>query len=124
MTGYRLTKLIEDTKMLPARERQAVVREVKELTTMPQIGISADGAFELIGRLVSSRARTVKQAASDRRGRVLVGARVPRAVADRYRAAAADEGISLYAWVRRALDVQADGAAQLESPETVGTQGV
>lgn len=42
--------------------------------------------------------------ANDAAARTLVGARIPRETADRYREAAAAEGISLYRWVCTALE--------------------
>lgn len=57
---------------------------------------------------VAAAGRCMAKRESDRhtdyKRRVLVGARVPRAFAERCRTAAETEGISLYAWVVRALE--------------------
>lgn len=123
MTGGQLARMIETAKKLPARERTAVVEEVKSITTAPGLGVSKEAAFEMLARVISARGRTLSRAAVDRRGRVLVGARVSRTRAEGYRAAARLEGISLYAWVCRALDARliesANEVAAGEEPQDI-----
>ena len=62
----------------------------------------------LLIRLAKARRRTVQRADSDaetdRARRVLVGARLPRILADKYRECAASQGISLYRFVCNALE--------------------
>jgi hypothetical protein len=67
-----------------------------------------NGALQTaVGSLAKARRRTLQRAASDEatdhRRRTLVGARIPREEAQRYRQAAQDANRSLYAWVREAL---------------------
>lgn len=57
--------------------------------------------------LIAARARRLSKSAYDGRARILIGARVPRHTADRYRAAAAAAGKSMYRWVCDALDAAA-----------------
>lgn len=60
--------------------------------------------YQLADAAAADRRRRLAGAASDRRRRILVGARVSRADAAAYRAAAEAQGQSLYAWVHTALD--------------------
>lgn len=73
-------------------------------------------ACEALKRLCWARERARKRekqsAATDKRRRVLVGARLPREEAEWCKAAAHSKGMSLYAWCRKAL-LQA--ACQLDS---------
>ena len=59
-------------------------------------------------RLAAARRRTAQRADSDaetdRSRRILVGARLPRILADKYRECAASQGISLYRFVCNALE--------------------
>lgn len=99
-------KTVEIIKKLPADERRAVKAALARIVgrrTIPEAR-----AIECVTSVAAARARTEARRKSDRetdRGRRLtIGARVPREQAERYKAAAADEGISLYAWVVTALD--------------------
>lgn len=60
--------------------------------------------------------------ANDAAARTLVGARIPRETADRYREAAAAEGISLYRWVCTALEKHYIECSKREEATTDGTQ--
>lgn len=60
--------------------------------------------------------------ANDAAARTLVGARIPRETADRYREAAAAEGISLYRWVCTALEKHYIECSKREEDTTDGTQ--
>lgn len=60
--------------------------------------------YQLADAAAADRRRRLAGAASDRRRRILVGARVSRADAAAYRAAAEAQDQSLYAWVHAALD--------------------
>lgn len=58
--------------------------------------------------------------ANDAAARTLVGARIPRETAGRYREAAAAEGISLYRWVCTALEKHYIECSQREEATTDG----
>ena len=60
--------------------------------------------YQIADAAAADRRRRLVGAAGDRRRRTLVGARVSRADAAAYRAAAEAQGQSLYAWVHTALD--------------------
>lgn len=66
----------------------------------------------LISRLVLARRRALQRWESDSRTdvsrRILVGARIPRPLAERYRACAAGHGLSLYRFVCSALEREYD----------------
>lgn len=70
--------------------------------------IAEGGSKDLAERLAKARRRTALRQASDAETdqgrRILVGARVPRPLAERYRAAATARGISLYRFVCNALE--------------------
>ena len=73
-------------------------------------------ALDLLAAVQDARARTARNRAADRetdaRRRKLVGARLPRAVADRVTAAAAAEGLSVYEWTRNAIMAALTAAEQ------------
>lgn len=96
---------------LPADQRRAAARAMLRLRGSGTV-VSRSRALEVVGDMVRAQARTnarrISDARTDAARRVLVGARVPKADADRYRAAAAAAGISLYAWTKAALDAHAD----------------
>ena len=118
---------------LPVDQRKAALRALRQVTGKAPLVLRVR-AFEAIGDLIRAQARTNARRASDAKTdparRTLVGARVPREDADRYRAAAAAEGLSLYAWTRAALDTRADhpppadqaATAQEPSPGTEATE--
>ena len=96
---------------LPVDQRKAALRAFRQVTGKAPLVLRVR-AFEAIGDLIRAQARTNDRRKSDAKTdatrRTLVGARVPRADADRYRAAAAAEGLSLYAWTVAALNAHAD----------------
>lgn len=96
---------------LPVDQRKAALRALRQVTGKAPLVLRVR-AFEAIGDLIRAQARTNDRRKSDAKTdatrRTLVGARVPRADADRYRAAAAAEGLSLYAWTVAALNAHAD----------------
>lgn len=96
---------INAIRTLPKRARgtwAALCGSLSEQQQEQLIGMICD-AYRVV-RKAESDART------DGRRRVLVGARVPRALAERCRQAANREGISLYRWVIRALEKRLEGA--------------
>lgn len=60
--------------------------------------------------------------ANDAAARTLIGARIPRETADRYREAAAAEGVSLYRWVCTALEKHYIECSRREEATTDGIQ--
>ena len=100
---------------LPPAEQQGVIEALRLLAaeTDPE-------AYQAGLRIIKTYARVVRKRASDHATdharRVLVGARVPREDAARYRAAAHALDISLYAWVHQALDAYADAGPWSPSP--------
>lgn len=96
---------------LPVDQRKAALRALRQVTGKAPLVLRVR-AFEAIGDLIRAQARANDRRKSDAKTdatrRTLVGARVPRADADRYRAAAAAEGLSLYAWTVAALNAHAD----------------
>lgn len=96
---------------LPVDQRKAALRALRQVTGKAPLVLRVR-AFEAIGDLIRAQARTndrrKSDAQTDATRRTLVGARVPRADADRYRAAAAAEGLSVYAWTVAALNAHAD----------------
>lgn len=95
---------------LRADQRRAAARALLRLEGRGPVPRAR--ALEVVGDLIRAQARTDARRTSDARTdstrRTLIGARVPRADADRYRAAAAEKGISLYAWTVAALNAYAD----------------
>lgn len=106
MDEHEQRAILRALDRLPADQRRAAARALLRLSGRGPV--SRARALEVLGELVKAQARTNARRTSDARTdstrRTLVGARVPRADADRYRAAAAAEGVSLYAWVRDALE--------------------
>lgn len=62
------------------------------------------GQHEFVSGLLQARRRCTQKLESDMRSRLLVGARVPRQTAERYRHCAKLHGISLYRFVCNALE--------------------
>lgn len=99
-------KTAEIIKSLPIDERRAVRSALARIAGKKRIPEAK--AVECVLMTVAARARTEARRKSDRltdHGRRLtVSARVPRDRAEKYKTAAAAEGLSLYAWVTNALD--------------------
>lgn len=62
------------------------------------------GQHEFVSELLRARRRYAQKQESDVGSRLLVGARVPRQTAERYRQCARQRGISLYRFVCNALE--------------------
>lgn len=110
MNEHEQRAILRALDRLPADQRRAAARALLRLSGRGPV--SRARALEVLGDLVKAQARTnarrVSDARTDSTRRTLIGARVPRADADRYRAAAAEEGVSLYAWTVAALNAHAD----------------
>lgn len=73
------------------------------------LGFLADGGDSaFLERLAAARRRTLQRAdsdaATDLSRRLLIGARLPRELAERYRDCATEHGLSLYRFVCNALE--------------------
>ena len=70
--------------------------------------LASGGSSAFVERLAAARRRTCQRAESDAETdlgrRLLVGARLPRPLAEKYRSCAADHGMSLYRFVCSALE--------------------
>lgn len=102
----RRAMLAELGPLLTAPEREALLRELDRITYWRL------GEAERLTRILYAFAKAARRgerkrelnAASDGRRRILVGARVPREFYERCRQEADAWGLSLYAWVVRALE--------------------
>lgn len=105
MQKWEYRRIMAAVEQLPAEERRAAKRALLRLDGRGPV--SKSRAIEAAGDIIRAAARGHAKRASDRetdrRRRVLVGARVPRELAQRYQAAAAAQGVSLYAWAVAAL---------------------
>lgn len=123
MDEHEQRAILRALDRLPADQRRAAARALLRLSGHGPV--SRARALEVLGDLVRAQARTnarrVSDARTDSARRTLVGARVPRADADRYRAAAAAEGVSLYAWVAAALRDHYAKSTGLIPPEMITT---
>lgn len=110
------TALQNDIASLPTDERQAANAALLRIMGRRQIPGSV--ALAALSQIVDATARGARRRRIDRAGdaarRVLIGARVRRDRAEIYRAAAARQGVSLYAWTVAALDAAAAAAAEGE----------
>ena len=100
----RYAKLLDRLDTMPKPERRVVERALRRLKTGR---ISRAAALDVVADVVQITHRTTtkaaQDAAADHARRCLIGARLPREEVDRYRAAAAKEGVSLYRWTASAL---------------------
>lgn len=99
----RLVNLVGD---LPVDERKAALDALRYLQDRKGTINHVDG-LRLLLDVYTARARSESRRhsdrISDRKRRTLIGARVPHKMADDCRRAAFDEGLSLNAWVTKAL---------------------
>ena len=100
----RYARLLDRLDTMPKPERRVVERALRRLKTGR---ISRAAALDVVADVVQITHRTTtkaaQDAAADHARRCLIGARLPREEVDRYRAAAAKEGVSLYRWTASAL---------------------
>ena len=89
-------------------ERSAANRAMRLIKETKKGWLSKSRAVDAVGIMIRASARGTHKAAADRRNdataRTLVGARIPRETARRYREAAAAQDMSLYRWVCTALE--------------------
>ena len=90
---------------IPQRERKIILRQLERT---PAAG--RDAAVQMALACMKAQQRTqvkaAQDAASDADRRTLVGARLPRSVADRVRAQAEKRDISVYRWIQEAVLTQ------------------
>ena len=96
-----LANICAHAQSLPSIERQGIADAITVLKTgtLKQQEL----ACKVLKKAVNSRTRTVKKQAFDQQKRVLIGTRVNRPFADKCRACAFAEGLSLNQWVRQSL---------------------
>lgn len=127
MQKWEIRRIAEALDRLPAEERRAAKRALLRLGgdglagrgTVPRVR-AVEAAGDIIRAAARGHGKRASDKETDRRRRVLVGARVPRERATRYQEAAAVQGLSLYAWVMAALE----RAAQDAEEQRDGTQDV
>lgn len=116
MRKHKFERAAAAVLRLPAPERRTVTAA---LYSLRRRRISQTAALEAASDIILAHARTENRRESDRRTdtrrRVLVGARVPREAAEKYRAAAERAGVSLYRWVADALEAAADRQKEREA---------
>ena len=100
-------RLKRDMDRISAAERAAILSALRQSTRIRRAA-TRGRMMDCLREIARASARTAGRRASDRRTdrdrRVLVGARVPREMAERCRAAARERGISLYRFVIMALE--------------------
>ena len=88
-----------------SREREAVLDAVRKAGKLPEDSYQMMMAIARIGAAKGREVLTRESdARSDARRRQLVGARLPREFVERVRACAAREQVSVYRYVREALE--------------------
>lgn len=89
-------------------ERSAADKAMRLIKETKKGWLSKSRAIDAVGLMIRASARGTHKKTADRRNdaaaRTLVGARIPRETAQRYREAAAAQGMSLYRWVCTALE--------------------
>lgn len=118
MQKWEYRRIVEALDRLPAEERRAAKRALLRLGgdglagrgTVPKVR-AVEAAGDIIRAAARGHGKRASDRETDRRRRVLVGARVPREQATRYQDAAAGAGVSLYRWV---LDALNDAATRAE----------
>lgn len=116
-----LANICAHAHALPAIERQGIADAITILKTgtLKQ----QEHACKVLQKAIISRSRVAKKQAFDQQKRVLIGARVNRSFADKCRACAFAEGLSLNQWVRQALMRSIEGCAG-RVWDTYGTAGM
>lgn len=106
-------------------ERSAADKAMRLIQDTKRGKLSWARAIDAVGLMIRASARGTHKKAADRRNdtaaRTLVGARIPRETARRYREAAAAQGMSLYRWVCTALEEHYIQCAEKEEGTRDGT---
>lgn len=93
-----LERLKEGLALFPAAERAALLQAMRDRQITPAALVRLAAARRRASQRADSDAKT------DRARRILVGARLPRETAEKYRECAAAHGLSLYRFVCNALE--------------------
>lgn len=99
-----IEKFMAALEQFPLSEREKISRAILKTREYGMGQSVADAITQTViaaGRVAKKR---TQDAANDHRRRVLVGARVPREFAERCRQDAQAQNMSLYAWVKLALE--------------------
>ena len=120
----RYNYLLRARDRLLQPERGAADRAIGMIREKRRVSqLRALDALSLVIRASARGSRKRPQdRANDAAARTLVGARIPRETASRYKEAAAAEGISLYRWVCTALEKHYIECSQREEATTDGIQ--
>lgn len=100
----KYARLLTRLDRLPAADRKAAEKALRRIKTRkPSRTAALDIVADMVQAATRTHAKRAQDAASDHARRCLIGARLPREEVDRYRTAAAKEGVSLYRWTAYAL---------------------
>lgn len=103
----RIDRVIAALKRRHAEERQRITKALRQLNRRGPVSVSR--ALNVAQEIILAGDRTLRKRDSDgntERARcVTVGARVPRETAERYKAQAQKEDISMYRWSVNAFEV-------------------
>lgn len=100
----KYARLLTRLNRLPAADRKAAEKALRQIKTRkPSRAAALDIVADMVQAATRTHAKRAQDTASDHARRCLIGARLPREEVDRYRAAAAKEGVSLYRWTASAL---------------------
>lgn len=103
----RQKDIIRALDRLPAAEKRAALHALRSLQGSPSRARALEAVGSVIKAAARGHAKRPQDRASDHATRLLIGARVPREAAQRYKAAADREGVSLYRWTVNALEAAA-----------------
>lgn len=105
MTEQQKKDVEEGFSRFSAEEREVLRRAMEQIAAQ---GLDRDGQYAMVLDLILARRRAGQRydsdSRTDRARRILVGARVPRRTAEKYRKCAAAHGLSLYRFAVEALE--------------------
>lgn len=120
----RFEYILKARNKLVEPERSAANRAITMIQRTKKGWLPQARAVDAVGLMIRASARgrykRRKDKVTDAAARTLVGARIPRETASRYREAAAAEGVSLYRWVCTALEKHYIECSQREEDTTDG----
>lgn len=120
----RFDYILKAKNKLVEPERSAANRAISMIQRTKKGWLSQARAVDAVGLMIRASARgrykRHKDKVTDAEARTLVGARIPRETASRYKEAAAAEGVSLYRWVCTALEKHYIECSQREEATTDG----
>lgn len=122
----RFEYILKARNKLVEPERSAANRAISMIQRTKKGWLPQTCAVDAVGLMIRASARgrykRHKDKVTDAEARTLVGARIPRETAGRYKEAAAAEGVSLYRWVCTALEKHYIECSQREEATTDGIQ--